>query len=179
MSNEAAMTAYHTSFMRQALSEARKAEPSLTAFSVGCLLVAWYPKDDSLPFQLSRGHSRELPGNTHAEANALSKLMDVNSPTWERIKAAYPTITPEALLQYTTVYTTVEPCSVRLSGLQACADKLIAARVKRCVIGAAEPPDFVKCEGAQKMKAAGIEVIWFDKFQEECIAIARNGIPKA
>jgi len=35
----------------------------------------------------------------------------------------------------------------------------------------------VTCEGAQKMKNAGIEVVWFDKFQEECIAIARNGSP--
>jgi len=172
------MTEYHTGFMRQALNEARKAEPSQTAFSVGCLLVAWYPKEDSLPHPLARGHSRELPGNTHAEANALSKMMDVGSPTWDRINTLYPHVTLETLLRHTTVYTTLEPCSVRLSGLQACADKIIAAGVKRCVIGGAEPPDFVKCEGAQKMKSAGIEVVWFDKFQEECIAIARNGIPK-
>ena len=158
--------------MSDALREAQKCEPSSTAFSVGCVLVAWYPNDDSVPLFLARGHSRELPGNTHAEANALSKVMDLSSHN------VYPDITMETLLRHTTVYTTLEPCSVRVSGLQACADKLINAGVKRCVIGAAEPPDFVKCEGARKVKEAGIDVVWFDKFQEECIAIARNGVPK-
>src|SRR5580765_7660426 len=107
--------------MRQALSEARKADPSQTAFSVGCVLVA-YPKEDAVPYLLARGHSRELPGNTHAEANALSKMMDVGSPTWDRINTVYPGVSLEALLRHTTVYTTLEPCSTRLSGLQACAD---------------------------------------------------------
>jgi len=158
-------------FMRAALKEARKCEPSMTAFSVGCVLVALYPNDGT-PLLLGTGHSRELPGNTHAEANALSKIMH-NDRTLDA------DVGFETLLRHTTVYTTLEPCSVRLSGLPSCADKLIDAGVKRCVIGAAEPPDFVKCEGAEKMKKAGIEVTWFDKFQDECIAIARNGIPKA
>jgi len=161
--------------MIDALREARKCEPSPTAFSVGCVLVAWYPTDDSVPLPLARGHSRELPGNTHAEANALSKAMNVGS---DPIYNSYPDVAMETLLRYTTVYTTLEPCSVRLSGLQSCTDKLIAAGVKRCVIGAPEPPDFVKCEGAQKLKEAGIEVVWFEKFQEECIGIARNGASK-
>jgi len=163
--------------MRDALSEARKCEPSPTAFSVGCVLVAWYPTDDSVPLPLARGHSRELPGNTHAEANALSKAMGVGFHSSDSIYNPYPGIAIETLLRHTTVYTTLEPCSVRLSGLQSCADKLIAAGVRRCVIGAAEPPDFVKCEGAQKLKEAKIEVIWFEKFQEECIGIARNCVP--
>ena len=140
--------------------------------------MAWYPKDNSTPLLLAKGHSRELPGNTHAEANALSKVMDDNFPAFDKLHNIYPSLTLEILLQHITVYTTLEPCSVRLSGLQSCADKLVTAKVKRCVIGAAEPPDFVKCEGAKKLKEAGIEVIWFDRFQEECIAIARNGIPK-
>jgi len=158
--------------MSDALSEAQKCEPSPTAFSVGCVLVAWYPNDDSVPLPLARGYSRELSGNTHAEANALSKAMDLSPHDLD------PDITMETLLRHTTVYTTLEPCSVRLSGLQSCADKLIAAGVKRCLIGAAEPPDFVKCEGAQRLKEAGIDVVWFDKFQEKCITIARNGVPK-
>lgn len=164
--------------MRRALLEAKKAHPSMSAFSVGCLLVVWYPREDSVPHPLAGGYSRELPGNTHAEANALAKVMDVGSPTWDQINTLYPGVSLETLLRHTTVYTTLEPCSVRLSGLQPCTDKLIAAGVKRCVIGAAEPPDFVKCEGAQKLKESGIEVVWFDKFQDECVEIARNGVPK-
>lgn len=81
----------------------------------------------------------------------------------------------DGILAHTDVYTTMEPCSVRTSGLAPCADALIAARVRRCFIGVGEPDDFVNCEGAQKLKNAGIEVIWVKGMEEECLKVARRG----
>ncbi|KAJ6572907.1 cytidine deaminase-like protein [Mycena sp. CBHHK59/15] len=161
--------------MRSALAVAHKADPTPTAFCVGCVLaVTWPPGSADLTI-LSTGYSRELPGNTHAEANALAKL---HSMTPVQIAALFPDQSPpdiKNLLAQLDVYTTMEPCSVRTSGLSPCADALISAGVRRCFIGVGEPDDFVTCEGTQKLKDAGIEVIWMVGLEEECLKAARRG----
>ena len=149
--------------------------PTPTAFCVGCVLVVRLPVEGSTPVILATGYSRELPGNTHAEANALEKARLLSA---EQLASIFSTPTPIPLpdiLTYTDVYTTLEPCSVRTSGLAPCADALIAAKVRRCFIGVGEPDDFVQCEGARKLQDAGIEVIWLPGLQEECLAVARRG----
>ncbi|KAG2157194.1 diaminohydroxyphosphoribosylamino-pyrimidine deaminase [Suillus clintonianus] len=168
----------HDSFVRQALEQAALCEPVPTAFCVGCVLVARLLNSE--PIVLSKGFSRELPGNTHAEANALAKVESLSSTQLQSLVSPWPwEAVPaiEDLLRLVDVYTTLEPCSVRTSGLAACADALIRARIKRCIIGVREPDDFVKCEGAQKMKDAGIEVIWYGGLEQECLDAARRGRP--
>ncbi|KAJ7940562.1 cytidine deaminase-like protein [Mycena leptocephala] len=164
-----------TALLHVALAEARKCEPSPTAFCVGCVLAVVWPAADSEPTILSTGYSRELPGNTHAEANALAKL---NALTPPQIQSLFPGTTPPRIDQIfprLDVYTTMEPCSVRTSGLSPCTDALIAAGVRRCFIGVGEPADFVECEGAQKLKDAGIDVVWMAGLEEECLKVARRG----
>ncbi|KAJ7109449.1 cytidine deaminase-like protein [Mycena epipterygia] len=161
--------------MRRALAEAHNCEPTPTAFCVGCVLAVSWPSEHSNPTIVSTGYSRELPGNTHAEANALAKLVSL---TAAQIQALFPGSSPpdiHDILPRLDVYTTMEPCSVRTSGLSPCVDALIAAGVRRCLIGVAEPPVFVKCEGAQKLKDAGIDVVWMSGFEEECLKVARRG----
>jgi len=168
----------HEPFLRQALEQAAFCEPVQTAFCVGCVLVARLP--DSNPIVLSKGFSREFPGNTHAEANALAKLQNLSSLQLQSfvspsLSLREPAPLIEDITRYVDVYTTLEPCSVRTSGLPSCADALIRAGVRRCIIGVQEPDDFVKCEGAQKMKDAGIEVIWYGGLEQECLDAARRG----
>ncbi|KAL4067951.1 cytidine deaminase-like protein [Scleroderma citrinum] len=164
----------HEQFMRLALKEADHCEPVQTAFCVGCVLVVNLPAHE--PVILATGYSRELPGNTHAEANALAKARILSEP---QISALFPSISPiptvEHLLSHTDVYTTLEPCSVRTSGLAPCSDALIRANVKRCIIGVGEPDDFVKCQGARNLQDAGIEIVWLPSLQAECLAAARRG----
>ena len=166
----------YTIFMQQALNEALSDDcvPVQTAFCVGCVLVARVPGIE--PVTLARGYSRELPGNTHAEANALTKALSLSEP---HLAALFPLVSPtpsiEDLLRYTDVYTTLEPCSIRTSGLPACADALIIAGIKRCIIGVGEPDDFVTCEGAQKLRDAGIDVVWLSGLEKECLDAARRG----
>jgi len=169
----------HVQYLREALLEAAKCVPTPTAFSVGCLLVARYPSITDSPVVLATGYSRELPGNTHAEANALTKARSL-SP--EELSAMLPNTagqkpTIDDVLMHTDVYTTLEPCSVRTSGLAPCADALVAANVPRCFIGVGEPDDFVQCEGAQKLKAAGCQVIWLKGLEKECLTAARRDHP--
>lgn len=159
-------------YMNVALEQARRCVPSSTAFSVGCVLVV-KPATTTTPVVLSTGHSRELPGNTHAEANALTKARALPTEALARIMSSASSI--DEILREVDVYTTMEPCSVRTSGLAPCADALIAARVRRCLIGVGEPDDFVQCEGARKVREAGIEVIWVKGLEKDCLAVARQG----
>lgn len=150
--------------------------PSRTAFSVGCILTAQYPPGSPDLIVISAGYSRELPGNTHAEANALTKFRALTPAQLATLFSISQSATnSDEILTHVDVYTTMEPCSVRTSGLAPCADALIAARVKRCFIGVSEPTDFVNCEGAQRLKDAGVEVIWLSGLEEECLAVARRG----
>lgn len=162
-------------FIRLAISEAEKCEPTPTAFCVGCVLAVRWPLDAEKRVVLATGFSRELPGNTHAEANALLKARVLSVA---ELSAILPTATPsdlDEILTYSDVFTTMEPCSVRTSGLSPCADALIAAKIKRCFIGVGEPDDFVACEGARKLDDAGIEVIWMKGLEDECLQVARRG----
>lgn len=127
------------------------------------------------PVILATGYSRELPGNTHAEANALLKGRMLSAEELSSLFSTKDPIQCNDLLQYADIYTTLEPCSIRTSGLRPCADALVESKIKRCMIGVREPDDFVKCEGAQKLKEAGVEVIWLDALQDECLAVARRG----
>nr|GAT53226.1 diaminohydroxyphosphoribosylamino-pyrimidine deaminase [Mycena chlorophos] len=161
--------------MVAALEEARKCKPVPSAFCVGCVLAIRWPNHDSQPTIVSTGYSRELEGNTHAEANALAKLVDLDP---SRIAQLFPGPNPPQLsdvLSHLDAYTTMEPCSIRTSGLAPCADALIAANVRRCYIGTGEPDDFVKCEGAKRLQDAGVELVWLDGLQEECLRVARRG----
>ncbi|RPD66155.1 cytidine deaminase-like protein [Lentinus tigrinus ALCF2SS1-7] len=163
-------------FLRLALDEARKCTPAPTAFCVGCVLTATYPPDAAQPVILARGYSRELPGNTHAEANALTKARQLSEAELLELfpDASHP-LTIDTILSHADIYTTMEPCSIRTSGLAACADAVIAAGLKRCFIGVGEPDDFVHCEGARKLKEAGVEVIWLEGMEKECLEVARMG----
>ncbi|KAG6814392.1 hypothetical protein H0H92_014897 [Tricholoma furcatifolium] len=168
--------AEHLHYIRLALQEAEKCTPTPTAFCVGCLLVARWPDNHTnSPVILASGYSRELPGNTHAEANALAKARQLSLADLTALIPDPPPSDLESVLAHVDVYTTLEPCSVRTSGLAPCADALIKANIKRCFIGVGEPDDFVKCEGAQKLKDAGIEVVWIGGLEEECLRAARRG----
>ena len=88
---------------------------------------------------------------------------------------ASPPLDIDTILAHADIYTTMEPCSIRTSGLAPCADAVIAAGIKRCFIGVGEPDDFVNCEGARKLKDAGVEVIWLEGLEKECLEVARMG----
>ena len=143
-------------FLKLALEEAKKCEPTSTAYCVGCIIV-----DPATRTVLSTGYSRELPGNTHAEENALSKL---------------PKIPQLAALD---MYATMEPCSERLSGNKPCTDRILEAvgLIRRVVLGVREPDKFVRCVGVEKLEEHGITVVRNEdvELEKECLAVASRG----
>lgn len=109
---------------------------SQTAFSVGCIIAA------SESAIIATGFSRERGVLSHAEQVAIEKVLEL-----------------QANLSGATLYTSMEPCSARRSGLRPCAERIIEAGIRRVVFAMREPPVFVEGRGAEVLAGAGIEVI--------------------
>jgi len=140
--------------MKLALDEAKKSVYREGAFCVGAVIVS------STGEVLSTGYSRELPageeGELHAEHCALVKLKDTT------------------LLKDASMYTTMEPCSVRTSGKRPCVSRIMEAQIKKVYVGVLEPSDFVVCEGTQELRSSGVEVIAVPGLEQECLNVARG-----
>lgn len=145
------------SYMQIALNEAKKSEPTPTAFCVGAALV-------NAGKVLATGYSRELPGNTHAEQCALDKYF---AETGDQF-------VPEG----TELYTTMEPCSLRLSGNEPCLQRVIKqdGRIGSVFVGVMEPTTFVKKNVSyEELTSHGIGYFKVDGFESEALAIAARG----
>ncbi|KAJ2712557.1 hypothetical protein H4R19_002693 [Coemansia spiralis] len=137
----------HLAFMGLAIQQAHLALPIDSAFNVGSLLVNGRQI-------IATGYSRELPGNTHAAQCAIEKSKS----------------TQQAHLVYGAVlYTTMEPCSSRLSGNPSCSAHIIGAGIRRVVIGVKEPATFSNCQGVARLLEAGIEVVHLKILEERCL----------
>jgi len=79
-------------------------------------------------------------GEPHAEVNAISSVHDKN------------------LLNHSTVYVTLEPCS-HVGKTPPCADMLIKNQVKKVVVANLDSNPLVAGSGVKKLRSAGIEVI--------------------
>jgi pyrimidine deaminase RibD-like protein len=123
--------------MRAAIELAWQCPPSATAYSVGAVIV------DAGGAEIARGFSREGGDPmVHAEESALGKL-SAGDP---RLAGA-------------TIYSTLEPCSERKSRPRTCTELIVAAGLRRVVIGWREPDLFVAdCRGYELLAEAGLEV---------------------
>ncbi|KAI1319710.1 DRAP deaminase [Mortierella claussenii] len=73
------------------------------------------------------------------------------------------------------MYSTMEPCSTRLSGHQSCSDRLIKSGVRRVYVGVREPDHFVKnVVGVENMVKQGIDVVHIPGLEEQCLAPNRH-----
>ena len=123
-------------WLREAIREAGRCPPSPLAFSVGAVIV------DATGREITRGYSRERDPFDHAEESALAKV-DPDDP---RLAGA-------------TIYSSLEPCSLRKSRRTACASLIRAVAIPRVVYAWREPVLFVDGAGHEELAAAGVEVI--------------------
>ncbi|KAF8940267.1 cytidine deaminase-like protein [Dissophora ornata] len=189
--NDAAM---HIHFMKLAIEQANLSVPVPSGYCVGAVLVQeTHPDPDSeLPqddkFQVvTTGYSRELPGNTHAEECCLTKLAILEAEEEEEretlVGAAKAvgssTGAKDKRRKEWIMYSTMEPCSTRLSGNRSCSDRLIESGVRRIFVGVREPDYFVKTVvGVENMVEKGIEVVQIPGFEEQCLAPNRHVLRK-
>ena len=189
----------HLEHLSVALSHARNCTATRTAFCVGALIVS-----DSTNTVLASGYSRELPGNTHAEQNCLTKLLLLpppqNAPSSERcqqqqqqqqLDEAAETGAErreEGKEEAYSLYTTMEPCSERLSGNIPCTDSILRynesaerrarglGRIGTVYVGVREPETFVRRNVAhEKLLAGGVRYVHVSGLEAEVLEVARRG----
>ncbi|KAI8324395.1 hypothetical protein GQ54DRAFT_68562 [Martensiomyces pterosporus] len=142
-------TAEDVEYMRMAIDEGKKCSSVESAYNVGAVIV----KDGKI---LSRGFSRQLPGNTHAEQCALITLAGELG---------------EDAARGATMYTTMEPCSKRLSGNVPCVNRILDSGIATVFVGVAEPPNFVQCTGMEELANHGLKVVQIKELEDECKAL--------
>ncbi|KAK4039235.1 cytidine deaminase-like protein [Parachaetomium inaequale] len=155
----------HKAYMRLALEQAQKSPPKPTNYRVGAVLV-----DSAANEILATGYTLELPGNTHAEQTCFMKLAEKHGVSEEHLKEVLPA---ELVL-----YTTVEPCSKRLSGNLPCVERVrrLAGSIRTVYVGIMEPETFVaENTGKKSLEAAGIDVVHVEGLEKEILDVATAG----
>jgi pyrimidine deaminase RibD-like protein len=122
-------------WLEQAVDLSRRCPPSLTAFSVGALVVGGGRV-------LATGFSREQRPHDHAEAVAIRRALEAG-----------------VSLVGAALYSSLEPCASRASGRRSCCDRIAEAGLRRVVFACEEPPIFVPGQGAARLRELGIEVV--------------------
>ena len=160
----------HAALMREALEEAKHSPPLPSNFCVGALLV-----DLDTGEVISRGYSLELEGNTHAEQCCLLKVAQAHGLPEERVG--------EVLPPNSAIYTTMEPCNLRLSGNLPCVDRILRTKnkmgqivIKKVYLGVKEPEKFVgENKGRAKLEEHGIECVPVSGMEGEILKVATAG----
>jgi 5-amino-6-(5-phosphoribosylamino)uracil reductase len=132
-------------FLRAACELARCCPPSDSAFSVGAIIVS---AEGEI---LSAGYSREQQDHDHAEEVALRKLAE------RTLREGKPA--PDPRLRHATIYSSLVPCGARASRPVTCVQHIIAAGIPRVVFAWREPRIFTDGEGAEQLRAAGVEIL--------------------
>lgn len=156
-------------YMKHALDLARKSPPKPTNYRVGAVLV-----DAASNKILSTGFTLELPGNTHAEQCCFAKLAERHGVAEEELG----TVLLPAGGGGAVLYTTMEPCSVRLSGNLPCADRIlrIGRGVRTVYVGVTEPDKFVETNtGRRALEAAGIGFVHVPGLEKDILEVATAG----
>jgi riboflavin-specific deaminase-like protein len=122
-------------YLAWAVELSRRCPPSASAFSVGAVVVA---EDGQV---LSTGFSREQEDHDHAEEVALRKLG------------------PDPRLRRATIYSSLVPCGARASRPVTCVQHILLAGLPRVVFAWREPPLYAVGDGADQLRAVGVEVI--------------------
>ncbi|EXJ68638.1 uncharacterized protein A1O5_08432 [Cladophialophora psammophila CBS 110553] len=210
----------HLHYLRHALSLARRSPPKPTNFRVGCVIVAFPTsppttsdgpstitssgvgggggKEEVEGEVLSTGYTLEIEGNTHAEQNALTKLVQKygisvspsSSPSSDLEQLGRAVLTPEKNVY---LYTTLEPCGKRLSGNTPCVQRIISTRkggssgssgnhhpagwgIRKVVFGAREPGTFVQdSQSLRMLDEAGVPWEYVRGMEDEILKVAKEG----
>ena len=152
-------------WLAAAIDLSRHCPPSLTAFSVGAILVG------AAGEVIATGYSRELDPSDHAEEVALRRAAGPAAAGGDERAA---TSGSAADLGRATLYSSLEPCLSRASRPVSCAALIAAAGLRRVVIAWREPPLFVPGGGTAWLADRGITVIELPELADAARSVNRH-----
>ncbi|MFG1606448.1 deaminase [Actinoplanes sp. NPDC049265] len=124
---------YDRHWLTAAIDLSRLSPPSPARYAVGAVIVG---ADGTL---LASGYTAEGDDHIHAEEAALAKL--------------------SAVEEGATIYSSLEPCTMRRSRPFPCTDLILNAGLRRVVFALREPEIFADCTGLETLRANGVEVV--------------------
>ncbi|WP_445187563.1 deaminase [Pseudonocardia sp. Cha107L01] len=136
-------------WLTRAIELSKRCPPVDRAYSVGAVIVSADGEE------LAYGYSRETDPVVHAEESALTKLAGSGID-----------------LRGVTLYSTLEPCSLRASRPRTCSQLILEAGVGRVVLAWREPSLFVAdAQGVELLTAAGVTVLELPELAEAARAV--------
>ena len=138
-------------WLKLAIELSRNCAKTDKSFAVGAVVLDWSGQ------LVSTGFSLELGPGWHAEEAALHKAAQQGAD-----------------LQDGTIYSSLEPCSTRLSGNRCCADLIAEAGIRRVVFALKEPPIFVNGAGMAVLLQRGVNVTQLQELGPEVEEINRH-----
>lgn len=141
-------------FMEQALQVADKCR-NVGYYGVGCVIVA---ADGAI---IGTGYT----GEESSEHDWQISLKHAEEVAIEKAKRS------GVKLNGTTLYSTLEPCSRRKSGLKPCVSHIVENFIARVVYGTREPYDpelGINCKGHEILEQAGIIVTELHSYTARC-----------
>lgn len=182
----------HQGAMRMALVLAAKSPCIPTNYRVGALIT-----HSATGRIVATGYTLELPGNTHAEECCLLKVagsLAASEPSEPLLTSTSTSSSParaddDATIPQLpvprpfptephTLYTTVEPCCLRLSGKTACLERVLRQKawIRTVCYGFREPHVFVVANsGLDELRAQGVEVVHVEGMEEDIRTVAMEG----
>lgn len=127
-------------WLAAAIQLSRLSPPSPAHYAVGAIIVS--PAGNVL----ADGYTSETDDHDHAEEAALGK------------------VGRRADLVGATMYSSLEPCTMRRSRPITCVDLILSAGVSRVVFAMREPLLLADCRGAETLHSAGVEVVELPEF---------------
>ncbi len=130
-------------YMELAIAVSRHSEPSPNCYRVGAVVV-------SESGEVFDGYTLETSPTHHAEQAAIFKAKEAGVD-----------------LRGATIYSSMEPCSKRMSEPVSCSQLIIENGFSRAVFALYEPSHFVNCEGAYNMRHSGLEVKYMPQYAKK------------
>ncbi|KAF2151070.1 hypothetical protein K461DRAFT_166234, partial [Myriangium duriaei CBS 260.36] len=159
----------HEDYIRLALTEARKSPPKPSNFCIGAVLVS---------------PSQPEPVLTRASRSSWRITRTRNTAVCLRSRHGMLSLRKnlgDVLPDHCVIYTTMEPCALRLSGNPPCVDRILNTckrdpGIRKVYVGVLEPENFVGVyTGRKKLENAGIEVVRVTGMEEEILQVATAG----
>lgn len=122
--------------LKAAIELSRLSPPADSHYAVGAVIT------DANDNVLATGYTAEGELHNHAEEAALAKLAGRDLD-----------------LSRATVYTSLEPCTMRKSRPHSCTALIVKAGIGRVVLALREPSVFVDGHGVEELTEAGVEVV--------------------